>query len=239
MRSVFRHTGGAKELWEPLSFVPSLAYWILLCDENYMLAGVVALAGVLLAFQGGMSIRMRPLRLAYCLLLIPALYVLAGGAVLVFALLCIVSETGKGGLRAGQGGSFIAGCGLLLLLSPLLSRYAFPQYPAAGLWTGGAYYRFPGIFPFLLLLLWLSAPGLALLYKYLPAGRGGKRKSPAPLLLQAAALALMTAAGISRAADWKKEEVMRYDALAGAGQWERILPWPTGRRRTPRSPLPS
>jgi hypothetical protein len=236
MRSILRGAGGGAEArWEPPSFIPSLAYWVLLCDEHYMLSGVVALSGVLLAFRGGMSIGSRPLRLACCLALIPALYVLAGGAVLVFALLCIVSGGGKGVAGAGRKSVFAAGCVLLLLLTPLLVRYAFPQYPAANLWMGANYHRFPGVFPFLLLLLWLSAPGLAVLYAYLPSGKGRKRNPLAPVLLQSAALALLTAAGISRAADWKKEEAMQYDAFARAGRWERILR--LADRKAPESPL--
>lgn len=37
-----RKTGALKE-WMPLSFVPSFLYWSLLCDENYMLGGLIAL----------------------------------------------------------------------------------------------------------------------------------------------------------------------------------------------------
>lgn len=233
MRSILRAaSGGVREL---PSFIPSLAYWVLLCDEHYMLSGVVALAGVLSAFRGGMSIGSPPLRLACCLALIPALYVAAGGAVGVFALLCIVSDGGKGGAGARRRWGFAAGCGGLLLLTPLLARYAFPQYPAAGLWMGAGYYRFPGVFPLLLILLWLSAPGLAVLCARLPAGKGRGRNPFAPVLLPSAALALLTAAGISRAADWQKEEVMQYDAFAGAGRWERIIR--LADRKAPRSPL--
>ncbi|MDR1555782.1 MAG: DUF6057 family protein [Tannerellaceae bacterium] len=225
IRAVVRHTGGRKAVWEPLSFLPPLFYWVLLCDENYMLTGVVSLAGVLLAFQGGLLIRTAPFRLAYRLLLIPVLYVLTGGTALVFALLCIVSELGKGESGTGRRFFFMAGAALLLLLlTPLSASYVFTQYPLAKLWTGANYYRFPTLFPFPLLLLWLSVPGLAVLFKYLPAGGMGRMRSAlVHTLWQLAALVFVTVWGLSRTADWEKEEVMRYDYCVRSGQWERLI----------------
>jgi hypothetical protein len=232
MLSVLRHTGkpgGATSPGEALSFVPSLAYWILLCDENYMLTGVVSLSGALLAFRGGCAIRSASLRTGYCLALIPALYVLTGGTALVFALLCAVRETGRSGRRF----FFTAGCGLLLLLTPVLAQYVFGQYPLAKLWTGANYYRFPVLFPFPLLMLWLSVPGLAAVCRRLPAGKGGRRRVPAGV--QLVLLMLPAAWGLSCAADWEKEEVMKYDCCVRTGRWERIIRMAD--RKAPQSPL--
>jgi hypothetical protein len=231
--SALRHTGGRKALWEALSFVPSLAYWILLCDENCMLTGVVSLVGALAAFRGGCAIRSGALRRGYALAMIPALYVLTGGTALVFALLCIVQETAKGRGGVVRQFAFVAGCVLLLVLTPLLARYVFTQYPLAKLWTGANFHRFPVIFPFPLLLLWLSVPGLAVLYRRLPAGKGRTAAAPAWGLF--ALLALPAAWGLSRAADWGKEEVLAYDYCVRTGRWERIVRM--AGRKAPQSPL--
>jgi hypothetical protein len=202
-----------------LSFVPSLGYGVLLCDENYMLTGVVALAGVLAAFRFGRSIGSARLRRAYELLLIPALYGLTGGTALVFGLLCLVAEGGGARRRL----PFAAACCLLLALAPWVAQYAFEQYPPAKLWTGANYYRFPTIFPFPLLLLWLSAPGLVLLSGWLPSGGGVGWKRLAPALVLLATLVALTGYGMSQTADWRKEEVMHYDYCVRTGQWERLI----------------
>jgi hypothetical protein len=231
-----RLIGGRKGLWEVLTWAPSLGYWALLCDENYMLTGVVALMGVLAAFPFGRSIRSASLRTAYGLAMIPALYVLAGGVAVVFGLLCIASEMGKGGLGARRSLLFAAGCGLLCVLTPLLARYVCVQYPLSKLWTGADYYRFPTIFPFPLLLLWLSVPALAVVFKRLPpvVEAGATKRN----ILANLSMSLLWGAfsiALSHSADWEKEEVMRYDDRVRRGQWERIVR--AANRKTPRSPL--
>jgi hypothetical protein len=225
---------GAKETARaPLSFVPSLAYWALLCDEHYMLTGVVALVVVLSACRFGLSIRQAGPRMVYELLMIPALYALTGGTALVFALLCVLSETRNGTLGGRRRALFAVAAGALLLLAPLAARQVFTQYPLAKLWTGANYYRFPTVFPFPLLLLWLSIPAVTLC---LLSGRERKgRKGWIGAALLTAGLVPATAYGVARMSDWKKEEVMQYDYYVRTGQWERIVH--LADRKQPMSPL--
>ncbi|MDR1644502.1 MAG: DUF6057 family protein [Tannerellaceae bacterium] len=231
---IARHIGGKATLHAPLSFLPSIAYGALLCDEHYMLTGVVAVTGVVAAFRAGLSIRRAERRVAFELAMIPALYVLAGGAAAVFVLLCFLPEV-KAGVPGRKGRLLaVAGGGFLLLLMPLAAQYVFTQYPLAKLWTGGDYYRFPTVFPFPLLLLWLSIPAVALC---LLRSQGEKKAGEGwwRTALWAGGLALAVTGGVYRMSDWKKEEVMRYDHYARTRQWERIIS--RADHRTPTSPL--
>jgi hypothetical protein len=216
--SITRLMGGGQpgSLALALSFAPSLFYWVLLCDEHYMLTGVVALLLVLPAFRVGLSVRPMPLRIAYWLLMLPMLYCLAGGAAVVFGLLCLVEEGRREELSVRGRLFFSLACVVLALLTPLVARQFFVQYPLAKLWTGANYYRFPTIFPFTLLLLWLLIPAVVVAGRRIAARTGWQ--------VVAFALPVMLALyGITQTADWKKEEVMRYDYCVRTRQWGEIV----------------
>jgi hypothetical protein len=233
--SIARQMGGHRPVWLPLTFVPSLFYGVLLCNEHYMLTGVVALSLLLTAFQVGLSIRPVSFRLVYRLLMLPMLYALTGGVAVVFALLCLVSEWGRGEVVGRRQMLFGAACVALAVLPPLLAASVFVQYPLAKLWTGANYYRFQTIFPFPLLLLWLSVPLVLLLLKRLPAEIKNTRRRAVYTGLQLAALALLAFYGVSGTADWKKEEVMKYDYYVRSCRWDDLIR--QADKKAPGSPL--
>jgi hypothetical protein len=212
--SIARRMGAGKPV--ALSFIPSLFYWTLLCDEHYMLTGVVALVLVLAAFRVGLSIRSTPLRIAFRLLMLPVLYVLAGGAVVVFALLCLVAELRGKELSVKGRLLFSLACVMLAVLCVLIARSLFEQYTLAKLWTGGNYYRFPTVFPFALLLLWILTVAVV-------AWGGRIAVRPVGQLAAFALPALLALGGISNTADWRKEEVMRYDYCVRSRRWGEIV----------------
>jgi hypothetical protein len=221
---------GKGEGWAPLTFIPSVFYWILLCDESYKPTGVVSLLLVLAAFRMSLSIRPAASRAVYSLLMIPLLYVLTGGTAAVFWALCVVGEMTGGGLRAWRRLGFIAGGALLLIASPLAAHGFFPQYPLSKLWTGADYYRYQTVFPFMLSALWMTVPAVVLCLRLSPS------KGNLPVHgLQTCALVLAAIFGIPRMTDWKKEEVMEYDYYVRAGDWEHVTA--LADRKAPQSPL--
>jgi hypothetical protein len=72
-----------------LSFLPSLFYWYLLCDENSQMGGVIALLLALIIALIGTFPKSYSTRLIYLFASIPILYWLAGGVVILSVLLLI------------------------------------------------------------------------------------------------------------------------------------------------------
>jgi hypothetical protein len=225
---------GDKPALFPLSFIPSLFYWILLCDEHYMLAGVVALTGALAAVRIYVSVRMKALRVVYLFPALSLLYWFAGGVCLVTALLCIFWEIKKGAFRPRQIAGLATGCLLLMISFPLLSNVLLVHYPLSTLCTGAGYYRYQTIFPSALLLLWAFVGVLPVLFRYLPAASKA-RAAFAGIGLMVAALTVITWRGISQTSDWQKEEVMAYDYHARHRRWDDIIRM--ANKKAPTAPL--
>ncbi|MDR3142929.1 MAG: DUF6057 family protein [Tannerellaceae bacterium] len=234
MLGVARAFGGKPALF-PLSFLPSLFYWILLCDEHYMLAGVVALTGALAVVRLYVSVGRKALRAVCLFAALPPLYWFAGGACLVLALSGIFWEMKKGAYARRQLIGLAMGCLALMISFPLLAKALLAQYPLSRLWTGAGYYRFQTVFPSTLLLLWLLTGMLPVLFRCLPAASKAKAAwTGAGIML--AALIVITCRGIAETSDWQKEEAMAYDYHARRRQWGDIIRM--AGKKAPATPLP-
>jgi hypothetical protein len=218
----------------PLSFIPSLFYWVLLCEEHYMLTGVVALTGVLAAVRVYISLEAKSVRIVYCYIMLCLLYLLFGGTYLIFGLLCIFWEIRKGAYGMRQLICTVTGCLLLMTALPLLAKTLFVQYPLSKLWTGADYYRFQTIFPSTLLLLWGLVSLIPVLFRYLPSASKAKTVW-AGTGIMTVALIVITGQGLSQTIDWRKEEVMAYDYHARNRQWDDIIRM--AEKKTPATPL--
>lgn len=227
-------SAGDKPAFFPLTFIPSLFYWILLCDEHYMLAGVISLIMALMAIQVYVSIRAKQLRLIYVLLMLPMLYWLAGGTYLIFGILCLFLEYTKKETNGKQLACLATGSLLLMVLFPLLAKGMLPQYPLSKLWTGVNYYRFQTMFPSTILLLWVLVVSVPVLFRYLPTVNKPKTMWIGVGVLTVAA-GFFTHWGISRMADWAKEETMAYDYYVCRREWHEVVR--LANQKTPMSPL--
>lgn len=83
---------GECSLWYPLTLLPSLCFFILLCDENYLLSGVLSACMVLGAVAGYTCIFNPVVRRISLWAGIPVLYMLAGGCVWLFIPLALMVE---------------------------------------------------------------------------------------------------------------------------------------------------
>lgn len=224
---------GDPSVYLPLSCIPSLFYWILLCDENMMLSGVVALLLVTVAALFYFSLRPVGVRGLYGFIMIPALYGFAGGTFLVFIGLVIAWELlvkkETGNKRVGLVAAFL----LLGVWLPVFTKIWLVQYPLSKLWVGGDFYRFRRILPSVIPLLWATVVIIPVLFRYLPSRK--RKRSWVRGIGQVVVLFGITGYLLSANADFRKEEVMKYDYYARHRQWHRIIA--CADKKTPDAPL--
>lgn len=102
----------------------------------------------------------------------------------------------------------------LLLMIPLL------YWIAGG--ACGSFYRYPGIFPVILLIIFLSVLIIPVLCRYLPENNTRKRRIISGCI-QLILLTLLAAWGLKTQADWEKEEIMAYDYFSRSQKWNSII----------------
>lgn len=225
---------GNKPAFFPLTFIPSLFYWVLLCEEHYMLSGVVSLVMALSAVRMYLLIPSPRFRIVYALLMLPMLYGLVGGAYIVFGLVCLLLEINKKEVVQRKFVCYIIGCLLLMVVLPVLAKNVFLQYPLSKLWTGVNYYRFQTLFPSTLLLLWASIVLIPVLFRYFPSFAKPKTNWIC-FGMFVVIIGFLTNLGIMRMADLTKEEVMAYDYHVRNRQWDEVIKM--ANRKAPTTPL--
>ncbi|MCD7977600.1 MAG: DUF6057 family protein [Tannerellaceae bacterium] len=217
----------------PLSCIPSLFYWVLLCDENMMPGGIFALLLVLAGALVYFSLPSVKVRGIYGVVMIPALYWFTGGAFLIFVGLSLCWEIQVKKESGKWVWSMLAAFLLISLLLPLAAKLWLVQYPLSKLWTGAEYYRFRHIFPNVIPLVWMMVVLIPVVSRYLPeksAKQGGVWFTGLVVLLFGC-----TGYLVYTNADFRKEEVMRYDYYARHRQWSKIIAYAD--QKTPDAPL--
>jgi len=225
---------GANTLFYPITFIPSLLYWGLLCDENYLFGGVMVMLLVAAFVCIYTLIDSIPARISFVVLSIPVLYWLAGGAVLVLPVFAFVSEILKRQAKRTHLVIFALVVTILSIALPVISKTYFLQYPLRQVWIGANFFRFPVNLPF-------NVGAIALLIIFIPftlrflSGQVKTQKTTILLGLQWLVLLLGGAFFISQAADMAKEEVMAYDFNVRMRKWARVIA--LADKKSPASPL--
>lgn len=225
---------GRKAAFVPLSFLPALYAWVLLCDENYLLAGLVAVVLALAAAQFYHTIAATPLRVAYLCLMLPLLYWLLGGTAGLFGLLCLMQEENQKRLTAKQLALLSAFCILLVVLPPLLAKSFLLQHPLRQLWQGVGFYRYTNAITPSIYLLGGMVVAIPLLFGWLPEP-GKPRRVYTLLAIQTVLIAAGAIWCVRHASDFNKEETMAYDYLLRTRQWDEIVR--RADKKAPASPL--
>lgn len=206
----------------PLSLLPAIAYWILFCDENYMLSGLISLLLNLFAVILSIKISIRSIRLISCFVAIPILYFFSGGCFWVFVIFVILLEIYYWRERMdSRWWMFVLTSFLLIVFSPLIAK-CFYQYPLERLWWGIGFYRFPTIPPyghFFVCLLLILIPVSTRFFPLLSS----MKKYTLAIILQLFLILITGTYLINTAANWDKEEVMGYIHSVQMQQWDRIL----------------
>ena len=225
---------GVNPLFVPITFIPSLLYWGLLCDENYLLGGVAAMLLVTAWIHAYTLFNSIPFRISFLLISIPLLYWLAGGAFLLLPLFAISRELTTREMKKNQL-ALLALAGILLALAfPILSKTYFLQYPMQQVWVGANYYRFPVNIPLAVGVIGFLIVFIPFAFRFLSARLQAKRAS----LILSIQIFLLIVGGsvfISQSADMEKEEVMAYDFNIRMRKWDRVIQ--LADKKSPSGPL--
>lgn len=213
-----------------LSWLPSLIYAILLTDQYYYVAG---LAGLVIAVTGSAWYVRKVLndpplkRISRGLILLAAVYWLAGGAFLSCALVMIVSEVIRGYENRGAlpAGASLAACLAYLLLSvvlPLIVRTFILKDTVLQAYLSEAYHAVRIFFPLPLVLVFASVPVLLVLFHFLPPVVNDSRDKREGMMVLFA-LAVLAAAGLISFADFSEEREMAYENYVYYEKWDRVI----------------
>lgn len=193
-----------------LSILPTCLLWVFLLDENALLGGVWAVLLTLLATWIFDKLPCGWLRRILLVGSVPVLYWIVGPVCVLFFI-----------LQSPRPKSWYIGSLVLLILVPIIIAHFIPV-PAAKLWYGIHYYRYPAVVP---TMLWGSVASVVLLVL---AVRMCQRwtSTSSKFILDVCSFVLVAACMggfIFKNSNFKAEKTMKYDFMACHQQWNRIL----------------
>ena len=209
----------------PLSFLPAVAMFLFLCDENALVTAAIAIiASLTLAFIL-MKIRRTGIRSIITIMFMPVMYLLFGSiSILVPVIVAIRSfmrEEDKKNILI-----FSIAAVVMATAIPLIAR-AYSPYPLERLAFGVHYHRYHNAIPLLAWISVLMVPSAMLLATAFRKDR---------MVAASLALAILPAACLTPVfADMEKERLFGYDFMTRMGQWNKILA--TSDKDSPDSPI--
>lgn len=212
---------GVTDLYYPLSFLPLVSLWFFMGDENAMLNFPIALLMAMLAMWGYHRMNSNMSKGFYMLLVTLMLYWSGGSVHFIFVGWVIITECRKVLFnRTYLIGLFTAIVALLLaILCPLMCSTVM-QYSWERLLRGLEYYRFPQVYPLIILITGVIVMTLPHLTAYLP-------KPKKRVLFYGIVECLIISIGsyylILSGCNFSKEEVLQYDQLTFRGRWMQII----------------
>lgn len=209
----------------PLSFLPSVAMFLFLCDENALVTSPIAIIASLTLTFALMKVKRTGLRSIITIFLMPVMYFLFGSvSILVPAVVAVRSL-----LRKEDRKTLLAFASIALVMAvviPLTARECSP-YPLNRLIFGIHYHRYHNAIPLLVWISVLLVPSVMLLATIFRKDR---------LAAASLALAVVPVACLAPIfTDMDKERLFGYDFMTRMGQWNKILS--TSSRHTPDSPI--
>ncbi|WP_346863966.1 DUF6057 family protein [uncultured Draconibacterium sp.] len=225
---------GAKSYWVPITFVPSILYWNLLCDENYLAGGMIALFILSVSISSYLFIRSKFWRSTILWLFIPVLYWTIGGAFLFFTLFVVVAEWTKKEFTKKQTLLFSILVLALTAILPFVAKALVLQYPFHRFWTGVNYFRYPLNVPVPMGIIALSIFLIPFLLAFL-SNKITTQKTKPLVIAQVVILVFGGFFFIRSSADFSKEEVMAYDFHTRMRRWDRVIE--LADKKSPTGPL--
>ena len=221
-------------LFLPLSFVPSIIYWSLLCDENFLLGGLIAFLFVALFNFVYTLIKPAGARSVVLLFLLPVIYWLAGGAFVFALLFALTWELAVKQLKYKH--ILLLGFVNLIVTGavPVIAEKFFLQYPVKRIRIGVDYFRFPEIF-FPEIVLTGILVGITPLITYIISKRFKPRNKALVVALQLLIILPGSYKIFNKFTDIQKEEVMAYDFNVRMRRWDNVIAMAD--KKTPKSPL--
>lgn len=209
-----------------LSFLPSIALWCAMGDQNILLSFVVALFGALLMGWIHNRFHNRLVKVVFELVSTALVYWFLGPVVFLYAVL-MIGDTLK---NAKQKGNVFSGIGysaviLILTVAWILLTTQTLQYPLYRIFAGLNYYRYPGAIsplPFVVMVWAVVIPFLGMI----PCHRKSLQKlqqSKVVIVLSYVLVIVASWFGIKTSFDEMTYELIDYDFLVRTEQWDKII----------------
>ena len=209
-----------------LSFLPSIALWCAMGDQNVLLSFVVALFGALLTGWIHNRFHNRLVKVVFELVSTALVYWLLGPVVFLYAVL-MIGDTLK---NAKQKGNVFSGIGysvciLVLTIAWILLTTQTLQYPLYRIFAGLNYYRYPGAIsplPFVVMVWAVVIPFLGMI----PCRQKSFQKlqqSKVVIVLSYVLVIVASWFGIKASFDEMTYELIDYDFLVRTEQWDKII----------------
>lgn len=209
-----------------LSFLPSIALWCAMGDQNVLLSFVVALFGALVIGWIHNRFHNRLVKVVFELVSTALVYWFLGPVVFLYAAL-MIGDTLK---NAKQKDSILSGIGysvciLVLTIAWILLTTQTLQYPLYRILAGLNYYRYPGAIsplPFVVMVWAVVIPFLGMI----PCHRKSLQKlqqSKVVIVLSYVLVIVASWFGIKTSFDEMTYELIDYDFLVRTEQWDKII----------------
>lgn len=209
-----------------LSFLPSIALWCAMGDQNVLLSFVVALFGALVIGWIHNRFHNRLVKVVFELVSTALVYWFLGPVVFLYAAL-MIGDTLK---NAKQKDSILSGIGysvciLVLTIAWILLVTQTLQYPLYRIFAGLNYYRYPGAIsplPFVVMVWAVVIPFLGMI----PCHRKSLQKlqqSKVVIVLSYVLVIVASWFGIKASFDEMTYELIDYDFLVRTEQWDKII----------------
>lgn len=209
-----------------LSFLPSIALWCAMGDQNVLLSFVVALFGALLMGWIHNRFHNRLVKVVFELVSTALVYWFLGPVVFLYAAL-MIGDTLK---NAQQKGNILSGIGysaciLVLTVAWILLSTQTLQYPMYRIFAGLNYYRYPGAvspLPFVVMAWAVVIPFLGMI----PCRQKSLQKLQQSKVVMALSYVLVIVAswfGIKASFDEMTYDLIDYDFLVRTEQWDKII----------------
>lgn len=209
-----------------LSFLPSIALWCAMGDQNVLLSFVVALFGALVIGWIHNRFHNRLVKVVFELVSTALVYWFLGPVVFLYAAL-MIGDTLK---NAKQKDSILSGIGysvciLVLTIAWILLTTKTLQYPLYRILAGLNYYRYPGAIsplPFVVMVWAVVIPFLGMI----PCRQKSLQKlqqSKVVIVLSYVLVIVASWFGIKASFDEMTYELIDYDFLVRTEQWDKII----------------
>lgn len=209
-----------------LSFLPSIALWCAMGDQNVLLSFVVALFGALVIGWIHNRFHNRLVKVVFELVSTALVYWLLGPVVFLYAVL-MIGDTLKNAKQKGNVFSGIDYSAVILILTVawILLTTQTLQYPLYRIFAGLNYYRYPGAIsplPFVVMVWAVVIPFLGMI----PCHRKSLQKlqqSKVVIVLSYVLVIVASWFGIKTSFDEMTYELIDYDFLVRTEQWDKII----------------
>ena len=209
-----------------LSFLPSIALWCAMGDQNVLLSFVVALFGALLMGWIHNRFHNRLVKVVFELVSTALIYWFLGPVVFLYAAL-MIGDTLKNALQKGSilSGIGYSACILVLTIAWILLSTQTLQYPVSRLFLGLNYYRYPGVTFLLIYIVMALAAFIPFLGMLHPHSSALQKWQKSKWVMVASYVIVLFASvwGIRTSFDELTYEMIDYDFWIRTEQWNKII----------------